>query len=221
MHTLKTLQLLQYCFNSMKYLLLLLFSSLLLSACSTFNAETPSPIVDGVRLGNHHLSWPQRQAQLAQVTNWTASGNIAAHTDKNGWNASYHWHQQNNNYDLILFGPLGMNRVQLNGDALQATLTTPSQQVITANNPDTLLWQQTGWNLPVSNLYYWLRGLPAPHSRFKRSFDLNNHLVHLYQDGWHIMYLRYVAINGIDLPERLLISNSEWQVRLAVTQWQL
>ena len=96
----------------MKQLTLILIS-LLLTACSTFNADTSSPILEnGKQLGTHHLPWPQRQAQLSALKNWSAQGSAAAHTDQKGWNAYYHWQQDNANYSLIMFGPLGMHRVQ-------------------------------------------------------------------------------------------------------------
>jgi outer membrane lipoprotein LolB len=200
----------------------LLFIALLLTACTTFNAETSSGLIDdGKQLGTHRIPWPQRQAQLSALQNWSAQGSAAAHANNKGWNAYYHWQQNNANYSLIMFGPLGMDRMQITGSPGQATLITPAQKTFTASNPETLLLQQTGWSLPVSDLYYWLRGLPDPHSRFKRSFDLSNHLANLYQDGWEIRYLRYVSVNNIDLPDRILLSNNQWQVRLVISQWQL
>jgi outer membrane lipoprotein LolB len=205
----------------MKRLLLLLIP-VFLTACTTFNTETPSSVVDGNKpLGTHSMPWPKRQAQLMALQNWSAQGNAAAHTDTKGWNASYHWQQNDNNYSLVMFGPLGMDRIQISGTPGQSTLTTSAQKTFTANSPETLLLEQTGWSLPVSDLYYWLRGLPDPHGRFKRSFDLNNHIVHLYQNGWEIRYLRYISVNNIDLPHRIVLSNDQWQVRLVITQWQL
>lgn len=204
-------------------LVLSVFLFSLLSACSTFgpNASSSSQLVDGSPLGNHFMTRKQHQAQVALIRDWTVQGSIAARSDQKGWNASYNWQQQNDNYTLVLFGPFGIDRTQLSGNPGKVTLTTAAQQQFTANSPEALIQQQLGWSLPVTNLYYWLRGLPAPHMLSRQSYDINNHVVDLYQQGWHITYLRYIAVNGIDLPDRILLTNAQWQVRLVITKWQV
>lgn len=188
---------------------------LFLTACSTLGTQPTS---------NNYLPKQTRLAQLTALQSWTAQGNIAARTAKSGWNAYYDWQQQNANYSLILFGPLGIGRTQLSGTQGangQVTLVTSKQQTFTASSPELLLQQQTGWNLPVSNLYYWLRGLPAPHQHYRESLDAYNHLLHLYQDGWHISYLHYTTVNGIDLPQRILLTDPDWQVQMIITKWKV
>lgn len=193
---------------------------LLLAGCASSTQNTSSFTEFGKPLGNHYLTRPQRQAQLSDLQNWTASGNIAVRTEQKGWNASFNWQQRGQNYNLIMFGPLGINRVQLAGGPQGVTLQT-GDQTYTAGDADQLLQQQLGWNIPVSNLYYWMRGLPATTSHARQYFDLNNHLVQLYQQGWHIIYLRYLAVNGIDMPNRILLTNAQLQAHIVITQWQL
>jgi outer membrane lipoprotein LolB len=207
----------------MKKILLLLSSliALTLGGCASTFHNNPEKFTDyGMPLGTHALQWQDRQHQLMTIRSWSARGNVAARSNKKGWNASFNWHQTNGNYALELFGPLGMNRMQLTGQPGQVTLKT-SRGVTSAASPEALLQQQLGWQLPVSDLRFWLRGLPAPYSREKHSFDLNHHLAHLYQDGWRIVYLRYVSVNGVDLPNRLLLTNANWTVHIVITHWNL
>lgn len=200
-----------------KLTILLLFFSLLYG-CASLNK---APTEYGMPLTTHHLPWKDRYQQLSALQNWTAQGNAAAHSDTKGWNASYNWQQTGDQYTLQLFGPLGFNRIILDGSPSQATLRT-MQASYSAANATALLQQQTGWQLPVSDLSYWLKGLPAPHdTHFKRSLDINNHLVNLYQHGWQVTYLRYVSVNGTDLPDRILLRNPQWQVHVVITHWQL
>jgi len=199
--------------------LLLLALMVLLSGCSTFSSN--NYMADGKPLGNHYLTWPQRQQQLQSLSKWAVAGSLAVrHQVKGGWNASFNWQQIGQNYDLSLFGPLGMNHVQITGSPSLVTLKT-NQQTLTANSPEALLQQQLGWQLPVSDLRYWLRGLPAPYSKSRRSLDLNNHMVHLVQDGWNVIYLRYISVNGVDVPDRILMNNPQWNAHLVVRQWDL
>lgn len=199
-----------------KLLLLPLFFTL--TACSTLPSTFSSTA--GTYSGAHYLSWKQRQAQVAALQNWTAQGSIAAQNNRKGWNASYSWEQEGEAYTLQLFGPLGMNHVQLSGNSKQVILKT-AQHIYSAASPEALLQQQAGWTLPVSNLLYWLRGSPAPHAPFKRSLNPSNHMVQLYQAGWRILYLQYDSVHGIDLPTQMLLSNPQWHIRIVVNHWQV
>lgn len=202
----------------MRNLFLLFLLTLAVTGCSTFGDE---PIFgSAVPLGKQHLPWAERQAQLAKLHNWSTQGGVAIQGDQKGWNASFDWEQRYNNYALQVFGPLGINRIELAGSPGNATLTTPDK-TYTSNSPEALLRQQLGWTLPVSNLNFWLRGLPAPNSPARRVLDSNNHLARLYQDGWELNYSRYASIEGIDLPDRIVLSNPRWQVRMVIHQWQL
>ncbi len=198
-----------------KFILLLALTTLV--GCST-TTQTSNFIENGKPLGTHYLNRSQRQAQLLAIKSWTAQGNLAVHTDQKGWNASFNWQQQNGDYTLALFGPLGSNRVQLTGSPQQVTLQT-ANETYSATTPEALVQQRLGWNIPVTNLYYWLRGVASPNSRARQSYDLNNHLVQLYQQGWHIIYLRYLAVNGVDLPSRILLTNPQMQANIIITNW--
>ncbi len=196
----------------------LLVFTLFLAGCSTF-APNSTPLVDGSPLGLHHLSRPQRQQQLRNLQNWSSQGSIALRNSKKGWNASFAWRQSQQNSVLDLFGPLGTNHIQLTSAPGHATLKT-TQQTYSAANAETLLEQHIGWQLPVNDLQYWLRGLPAPGTRTRQSYDMNNHLAQLTQQGWHLIYLRYISVNNVDLPDRILITSPEWTAHIIIHRWQ-
>lgn len=197
----------------MRNFLLFIFI-LALTGCASVAPENPAPA------GEHKMSWSQREAQLNKVRSWHAEGSIGARSAQKGWNAYYSWQEQSKNYSIQLFGPLGVNRMELTGNNQNVTLQTTTK-TYTANSPEQLVKQQLGWHLPVTNLRYWIRGLPIPGLNFSRTLDTNNHLASLEQDGWNLQYERYVSINGIDLPHKIVLRNPRWQVRLVITQWQI
>ena len=81
--------------------------------------------------------------------------------------------------------------------------------------------QVLGWQLPVTNLYFWVRGLPAPNSSASTTFDPYHHLIELEQQGWQIQYERYTAIQGIDLPSKLRLKRGQLQVKIVISSWKL
>lgn len=170
---------------------------------------------------NQLLGWKQRSKQLAAISQWTLQGAAAIRTPENAWSASLFWQQSPQKYTLQLFGPLGVNRIQLVGSREQVTLLTPSQPPCSAKDPETLLKQELGWQLPVSHLRYWIRGIPAPKAAAKITWDQFHHITRLQQDNWIIDYQEYGNINGIDLPAKIQLHSIDLQVKLVIRQWHI
>jgi outer membrane lipoprotein LolB len=199
------------------YLLLLLLSLLGLvsmQGCANLQTNMPAP-------QNQASSWDTRAQTLANLQKWNLSGQVAIRNSKDNITASLHWEQQRQNYTLDFFGPLGSNSFKLTGGAGKVALQNPRGQVFYAASPEILLAQQTGWRLPVSNLYYWIRGLPVPGMPAQKQFDAYHHLVELSQDGWKIQFLRYTAVNQLDLPNKIFISSTDLSVKIIISQWSL
>jgi len=188
-----------------------------LSGCASF---LQAPITTNKPV-NHYLPWAQRKAQLNTLQNWQANGNIAIHTSKgSGANASFNWQQIQRNYQLRLFGPFGIQSILLSGNPQQVTLFARNQ-VVSADNAESLLAQQTGLHLPVSQLYYWLRGLPAPQLRYTICLDAYNRLLKLRQSGWRIEYLHYTNVGKLDIPDQIVLTHPQWKIRILVTHWDI
>jgi outer membrane lipoprotein LolB len=203
-------------FMTMKKIIALIVT-FFLGGCSTFFHP---PALYPNKPVSHYLAWTQRKTQLNGVTDWQANGNIAIHAKKgSGANASFSWQQIKANYQLHLFGPFGTQSVLLSGSPQRVTLIAHNQTT-SAQNAERLLEQQLGLHLPVSQLYYWLRGLPAPQLRYTASLDAYNRLLKLRQSGWRIDYLQYTNSGKLDIPERIELSNAYWTVRIAITRWE-
>jgi outer membrane lipoprotein LolB len=168
---------------------------------------------------NHYLSWTQRKKQLNELHAWLANGNIAIRgINGAGVNSSFSWQQNVTQYQLRLFGPLGTSSILLLGNPQHVTLLTHNQ-TFTASNAEQLLAQQLNIHLPVSQLYYWLRGLPAPQTRYTMNLDAYNRLMQLRQSGWRISYLHYTNNGKLDIPDRLLLVNPQWKIQILITHW--
>ncbi|MBL4647973.1 MAG: outer membrane lipoprotein LolB, partial [Gammaproteobacteria bacterium] len=152
-----------------------------------------------------NMPWPQRQQQLLHIQQWQVRGAIAIHNGQQAQSANLFLQQKKRQYRLQIFGPLGMGRIILEGDNKKVSLQANNGHIFTAHNAEMLLQQQLGWTLPVSNLYYWLRGLPAPHVAATLHFDSYQHLQFLQQQGWMIHYVLYSDVHGIDLPSKIVM----------------
>lgn len=194
----------------LKFIFTLILSALL-TACATLpSRELPY---------NQRLAWQQRQTQLNKIKNWKLQGAIAVRMPKEALSAYMNWQQKNQYYTIHLFGPLGIGAVNITGRPGNFVLQNAQNQTFKSNSPEQLIQQELGWTLPVSNLYYWIRGLPSPTTTSTKQFDRYHHITTLNQSGWQIQYLKYTGVKGIDLPSKIFMSNPTLSLRIIINQW--
>ena len=156
----------------------------------------------------------------AELTDWRFNGRISLTRGEEGWHAGLVWQELDGRYQLNVAGPLGQGAFQLSGDAYGVLLVDAQERSYTARDADALLAHVTGWELPVSGLRYWVRGVQAPGSEASASRDAQGRLMRLQQDGWDISYSRYQEIDGTDWPAKLRLEREDIVVRVVIDQWQ-
>lgn len=199
------------CKNGIKAGSILLFIAGMASCASVAPPSTPTT----------STPWKDRQTQLNHLQNWQVNGKIAAQTAHDAGSASVNWVQNQNHYNISLLGPLGSSGMTLVGQPGQVTLQTPAGKRITATSPEQLLAQQWGFNVPVSNLNYWIRGLPVPDAKAETSFDAYGRLNSLTQQGWNVQFLSYTNAHGLELPSKITITSSALKVKIIIYQWRV
>lgn len=193
------------------YLILLI--PLALTSCATIQpSATPAQ--------NKNISVENRVSTLSSIQNWNLSGLIAIRQQNNSGSASIQWAQFGNRYQIHVFGPLGVNSFELKGQPGYAELAMGNGKRLTASSPEEILKHETGWALPVSNMYYWIRGLSAPGSTGEQAFDRYHHLIQLKQSGWTIQYLNYTSVKNIDVPSKIFLYYPQLNVKIVISQWQ-
>jgi outer membrane lipoprotein LolB len=183
-----------------------------LISCASIPASAPP--------ADQTLTWEERQQQLSRLTHWSLNGAMSIRSAGEATSASINWQQQNNNYQIRLFGPLGAGQIQLTGTPTGATLIM-QQDTVSASSPEQLFLQQTGWYMPVTNLLYWVRGIPAPYSAARVERDEYGRARIITQDGWTVRYERFTAVKGNDLPTKIQLSSDDRQIRFVVNRWRI
>ena len=202
---------------------LLLALALVLTACAGASARLSSS-------GSAESAWQARQTALMAVSVWTLAGRLTAHN--NGADigsagsavnvsAALHWVQQASGYSIDVIAPFGQGALRLEGNNDGVMLRLADGRQISAANPDTLLHDHTGLHLPVTSLRFWVMGLPDPASEVRKMLDDAGRLRWLEQAGWRIEFLRYGQINGLDLPDKLVVTHPSLHLRLVIDRWEL
>lgn len=165
---------------------------------------------------------PRSSTSAATLSVWQFNGRVSLTRGEEGWHAGLHWQEQAGSFYLRVSGPLGQGGFQLNGDARGVVLVDADGQTFAAQDADSLLVQVTGWQLPVTGLRHWIRGLPEPAAgETQATRDDTGQLRRLEQSGWTIDYQRYQVVDGISLPAKLRLAREDIAVRIVIDQWQL
>ena len=164
--------------------------------------------------------WKTHKAQISEIDGWQINGKIGIRAPQDSGSGTLFWLQRQDYFDIRLSGPLGRGATRLTGRPDAVALEVAGQGRFEAESPEALVESQLGWQLPVSNLLWWIRGLPAPDSRSRVELDGNGRLAHLQQDGWDVQYLDYSDENGFALPSRIKLVGRDLQITLVVKDWQ-
>ena len=186
----------------------------LLAGCAGFGAR------ESVEGHGDPASWREHKQQMTALDGWQIDGKIGIRAPKDSGSGTLFWLQRQDYYDIRLSGPLGRGAARLTGRPGDVSLEVANQGRYSAASPETLLEEQMGWKLPVSNLAWWVRGLPAPSSKSRLSLDADSRLASLEQDGWQVQYSAYTQQNGYWLPERIKLHGANLDVTLVIKAWQ-
>lgn len=189
----------------------LVFLLLALAGCSNFQtADAPPP--------PSASSWTEHQQIVTQLKSWQLNGKIGITRKKDSQSASLAWLQEQDTYQIDIRGPWGQGGASIYGSPEQIRVEIAGGETYQANSVEALLEDQLGWALPISDIYWWVRGIPSPNTPAKYTLK-NNRLESLSQNGWSISYLRYSHLSPA-LPQKLKLSHDSMKITLIIHQWQ-
>ncbi len=168
----------------------------------------------------------EHEKQLQAINAWRIDGKLGVRTADDSGSASIKWTQQGLDYQINLSGPLGQKRMIITGQPGKVRMEQTGEPAREARSPEALIKKQLGWTLPVTQLAYWVRGLPAPKGRIARLEQNSDGLVALLQQGdWLIRYTNYSdqSLNDktLALPGRIVAEYRDVRLTLVIRQWQL
>lgn len=161
-----------------------------------------------------------RSTELKQLESWKIKGRTAITQGKEGWNVGLRWQEEQGIYQIKLEGPFAQGGVTLDGNNEQVVLTMTTGEKVASTNPESLISDVVGWNLPVSALREWVRGLPyQKHTIDSVSYNKEGQITHLEQQGWAIEYLRYMPFKHYSVPSKIYIKHPDLSLRLIIISW--
>lgn len=168
--------------------------------------------------------WPRHQAQIESLSHWQAVGKLGVKVPNDGGSANLRWQQQTNDYQIDLNGPFGSGKMTIAGSPANVTLTEIGKNPQTAKTAEELIRKNTGWNIPVTQLAFWVRGLPAPNTRIAHFAPNAQGLIgELEQLGWKVTYGDYLSVTNnaetIAMPGRITAEYQDVRLTLVIREW--
>ncbi len=185
---------------------------LTVAACSSIPQQQP--------VDDPNLVWQTRQKQLLTLKQWKIKGRAFIQQNSDAWNAGLRWQQNDNHYQIKLLGPFAQGGINLNGNSESVVLTLDDGRQIVANSAESLLAETFSWQLPISALQDWVRGLPYAKQDYQElQLDPYGRISFLSQQGWQIKFLRYGSFGIHSVPEKIFISHPDINVRIVISSW--
>ena len=202
----------------------------ILQGCSTAPTSLPTLSSDTP------LNWQATIAQISSLDDWEFSGKIGIKIpDRIDSAAINRWSQQGDQFTIDLSSVLfGLGSTQIKGSPYQITITESGEDPITSYQPEQLIQQHIGWPLPITQLRFWIKGIPAPIARNtdqikEQQFNDKGQLSLLKQSDWQIRFYKYKQTDTpnsplatrIDLPGKIVLQQHQVKITVIVNEWLL
>ncbi len=160
---------------------------------------------------------------LQSVDSWSVTGKIGVRTTEQADSAVINqWQQNNTQFHVVLSSAiLGLGKTVFQGTDKELYITTSEGETLYSEAPQQLLLQQTGWNIPLANIPYWIKAIPVPGKPYQIRFDTDGNPEEITQDGWTISASKYQRILHHHLPGKVTLSQSSNRVTLIIKTWDL
>lgn len=185
----------------------------------------PLPTLSAQALAQAQAQQQAREAAIAAMPDWSLQGRVALSNGRNGGSGAIEWTQRGGKYEVALSAPVTRQSWRLSGNESAARIEGLDGGPRSGGDPQTLLRETTGWEIPVAALSSWVRGARADEAAFgpaTLAYGADGGLARLEQAGWTVDYSAWQPAGeaGASLPTRLNAERGQARVRLVVDRWE-
>ena len=188
---------------------------LFLSGCTT----TPDGPQTAVNL-------PAQLERLTTVKQWQIKGKMAIRDQRQAVSATLNWKTNQPDFAFRLTNMLGITLADVNYEHGEAILEA-DDKTYTDSDPTRLIYNVTGWHIPVDRLLNWVKGLPLQQDKYVLN---DKQLLASLSPGcktcgeWQVSYNNYGNVEGVWLPHQLTLTqpnNPDMLIKIRIDQWKI
>ncbi len=165
----------------------------------------------------------ENQQKLLAISEWRIEGALGINYHHKREMARFKWWQNQDSFLINVSGPLNLGAIKITGNNTQVTLTKSGRATKTTTI-EQLMQLELGWSMPVSNIRYWILGLPKPGTKVEdKIVNLNNQLTEFTQDNWRVKFNDFNLDhnNRLTIPNKIEIAAPGINLKIKVTKHQL
>lgn len=154
---------------------------------------------------------------------WSVKARMAVSDGQQGGQLALTWRAEAESNDIRLRSGLAGPRWRLIYDQVSASLEGSEIMPWRGAKPQELVFQATGWPVPVEAMRHWLQGQASPEATAVAR-DASGQLQSLQSSGWSIEFIDHQAFpvssgGFVVLPSRLELANPPYRIRVVVESW--
>ncbi|MFD1384171.1 lipoprotein insertase outer membrane protein LolB [Rhodanobacter aciditrophus] len=156
------------------------------------------------------------------IQSWQTEGRVGIRTENDAISGNFYWDYGPDQYELNIYGPFGQGATRLQGTPNKVAQLTYDDKTVVGKNAEDLLFDELGWQFPVNQVRYWIRGLPSPKSYANIQYDIDGKTpTQITQDNWTVTYREFTEIDNLKLPQRMQVTRLPYRVNLIITRWNV
>lgn len=168
------------------------------------------------------VAWQQHQTTISGLEYWQLQSKFGYSNGEDSGSAWLHWKQHGDQSEALLSGPFGSGTAQLLSSSQGAILKRSGQADLLANSAEELTYYLFGWQLPIAQMRYWVRGIPSPDLAVEAlSTKPNGLLAELEQGKWTLTFINYQNTPLGPLPGKIQARSGSLQIKLVIKEWRL
>jgi outer membrane lipoprotein LolB len=163
--------------------------------------------------------WPEQRSALEKLDRYLLNGRVAVAAQGQGFSASLRYQQLARHTTLALDGPLGIGGLRVEIDGENVEIATSRGEKLDGQAARDELERRLGFQLPLTELRWWLLGIPAPGEASVNQTG-SGEIQDFTQNGWHVSINTRAAGLGFSLPQRMTAEREGARLKLFVQSWE-
>jgi outer membrane lipoprotein LolB len=170
------------------------------------------------------LDSAQHQQKLAALQHWQIKGKFGFKSPEQKQSANLSWLQNSDDYQLSLSTILGTSILSLQGNPQWASLKADDETYNGASASE-LIWQMTGWTIPVEQLSTWIKGQSLKSDRVilsEQGWITELQPTCINCRGWILSFTDYQAVKNYWLPHKIKLTHikNSVDVTIKINSWE-